>query len=592
MGAFDPDIIYIRVHTEAVGIQKKVPGGDMSINKYDEQKFWEEVDILFPDIVKAITSLAKKSYISITNLRNGVTWWSEKAMEYFGMQENYTIRGQEKSKRSIHSDDLEDFRRGFQERVAGKNMDEAWEYRVRDGSTYNRISARARMLNDKDGKPFVIVIRYNNYGISDEVDATTGLHTEPALDREIREFLEESGQGTLLKIGLDQFSHINVMYGAAFSDKILNCAAQELLRLLKGKGYVYRLSGAKFVISFKKVSKEELQQIYDEIVEVFENTEVEGKKIPLKVSAGAIFMEPYMKETNAVRSRLTYALNHSRLEHHGELVIFNDEICGSDENQFELIGVIHQCATHNFEGFRMFYQPIADTKTGKIRGMEALLRWELEPYGMVSPGVFMEWLEQDPCIFDLGNWILRTALTDVQKLRKETEGFFVNVNVAAAQLERREFRSAVMNILKETGAKPEELCLELTERCRDLDIQFLRREVEFFHSQGIKIALDDFGTGNSSLSLALELPFDELKVDMSFIRDIKQKPQNQAMVQSIVDYARRTNTETCIEGIENKEVSDYIEQFGSTWQQGYYYSKPVPIEQFEEVLRKKATEKE
>ncbi len=481
----------------------------MSINTYDEQKFWEEVDILFPDIVKAITSLAKKSYISITNLRNGVTWWSEKAMEYFGMQENYTIRGQEKSKRSIHPDDL-----------------------------------------------------------------------------------EESGQGALLKIGLDQFSHINVMYGAAFSDKILNCAAQELLRLFKGKGYVYRLSGAKFVISFKKVSKAELQQIYDEIVEAFENTEVEGKKIPLKVSAGAIFMEPYMKETNAVRSRLTYALNHSRLEHHGELVIFNDEVCGSDENQFELIGVIHQCATHNFEGFRMFYQPIADTKTGKIRGMEALLRWELEPYGMVSPGVFMEWLEQDPCIFDLGNWILRTALTDVQKLREETEGFFVNVNVAAAQLERREFRSAVMNILKETGAKPEELCLELTERCRDLDIHFLRAEVEFFHSQGIKIALDDFGTGNSSLSLALELPFDELKVDMSFIRDIKQKPQNQAMVQSIVDYARRTNTETCIEGIENKEVSDYIEQFGSTWQQGYYYSKPVPIDQFEEVLREKSTEKE
>lgn len=89
-----------------------------------------------------------------------------------------------------------------------------------------------------------------------------------------------------------------------------------------------------------------------------------------------------------------------------------------------------------------------------------------------------------PLYFDLGNWILRTALTDVQKLRKETEGFFVNVNVAAAQLERREFRSAVMNILKETGAKPEELCLELTERCRDLDIHFLRGEVEFSIPRG------------------------------------------------------------------------------------------------------------
>lgn len=128
------------------------------------------------------------------------------------------------------------------------------------------------------------------------------------------------------------------------------------------------------------------------------------------------------------------------------------------------------------------------------------------------------------------------------------------------------------------------MCLELTERCRDLDVTFLKNEVNFFHSKGIKIALDDFGTGNSSLSLALELPVDELKVDMSFIKDIEQKPQNQAMVQSIVDYANRTNTETCIEEIENQEVSDYIHQFGATWYQGYFYSKPVPIDQFETLL--------
>ena len=557
----------------------------MSINKYDEQKFWEEVDILFPDIVKAITSLAKKSYISITNLRNGVTWWSEKTMEYFGMQENYTIRGQEKSKRSIHPDDLEDFRRGFQERVAGKNMDEPWEYRVRDGSTYNRISARAKMLNDKDGKPFVIVIRYNNYGISDEVDATTGLHTEPALDREIREFLEESGQGTLLKIGLDQFSHINVMYGAAFADNILNKVAQGLLHMVRNIGYAYRLSGAKFVLVFDKISKIELRDIFNFIEDALANTiTVNGKRIPIKISAGAIFLEPYMKETNAVRSRLTYAQNHSRYEHHSDLVIFNDEICGNNEKQFELIGLIHQCATSHFEGFRLFYQPIADTKTGKIRGMEALIRWELEPYGLISPGIFMEWLEEDPCIFDLGNWILRTALKDIGRIRDKIPHFFVNVNISAAQLSRKEFRDSVMTILKETGARPEELCLELTERCRDLDVTFLKNEVNFFHSKGIKIALDDFGTGNSSLSLALELPVDELKVDMSFIKDIEQKPQNQAMVQSIVDYANRTNTETCIEGIENQEVSDYIHQFGATWYQGYFYSKPVPIDQFETLL--------
>ena len=142
----------------------------------------------------------------------------------------------------------------------------------------------------------------------------------------------------------------------------------------------------------------------------------------------------------------------------------------------------------------------------------------------------------------------------------------------------------MLSIIKETNSTPEELCLELTERCRDLDVNFLKNEVNFFRSHGIKIALDDFGTGNSSLSLALELPFDELKVDMSFIKDIKNKPQNQAMVQSIIDYAKRTNTEICIEGIEVANVDNYIKHFGATWHQGYYYSRPVPIDEFEALM--------
>ncbi len=550
-----------------------------------ENEFWSGMDAQFPEIVKAMTSLSTKSYISITNLKTGITWWSQRTMDYFQLEANYTIRGKEKGTKSIHPDDIAIFKQGFQERVAGKNLDTPWEYRILDGNTYNRIRAKARMLYDAGNQPFIIVIRYDNYGISDEVDAVTGLYTEPALTRHISQLLSAKKPSALLKIGLDQFSHINVMYGASFSDNILNCVAQVLLRLMQNKGSVYRISGAKFFICFDCISREELQQLYNEIVDAFSNKiEVDNKRIPIKISGGAIFLEPYMNEINAVRSRLTYAMNHSRYEHHGELVIFNDEVCRNNENQFELISVIHQCATHNFEGFRLFYQPIADTKTGTICGMEALLRWELEPYGLVSPAIFMEWLEEDPCIFELGNWILRTALEDVKKIHTKHPGFFVNVNVAAAQLERKEFRESVMKILKETGTSPERLCLELTERCRHLDTNFLKKEVAFFHSLGIKVALDDFGTGNSSLSLALDLPFDELKVDMSFIRNIQDKPQNQAMVQSIVDYARRTNTQTCIEGIEDKTVSDYISQFGATWHQGYYYSKPVPIEQFRELL--------
>lgn len=552
----------------------------------NEKKFWSDMDGIFPELVKQMASLAKKSYYSITNLKSGITWWSESTLDYFGLEQNYTAIGKEKTRKELHPDDVETFKYCFGRRVEGNDLDKSWEYRVKDGDKYNRFNAMSKMISDNEGKPLLLITRFVNYGLSDEVDTVTGLRTEAVLTHQLNKYISEGRRGVLLKVNLDQFSHISVMYGAAFGDKVLNCVAQLLINIVHDNSNVYKLSGVKFVLALGDIPRKKLWEIYEKIEDAMENNvEVEGKKIPLRISAGAVYIESYMTDSNAVRSRLTYAVNHSRYEHHGELVIFNDEMGGKDnQHQFELIALIHQCATSNFDGFKLFYQPIADTKNGTIRGMEALIRWEKEPYGIISPGIFMEWLEEDPCIFDLGNWILRTALNDIKKVRDELPGCFVNVS--AAQLERREFRQSVMNILSETGARPEELCLELTERCRDLDVEFLKGEVDFFHSKGIKIALDDFGTGNSSLSLALELPFDELKVDMSFIRDIKDKPQNQAMVQSIIDYAKRTKTETCIEGIENREVDDYIKKFGATWHQGYYYSKPVPIESIEKLICK------
>ena len=252
----------------------------------NEQTFWEDIDRLFPDMISAITSLSRKSYLSITNLRTDVTWWSERAMDYFGLEENYTIRGKEKSKKPLHPDDEATFKRGFRERLEGKNLDTAWEYRIQDGDSYNLFSAMARMLYDGQQQPFIIIIRYDNYGISDEVDSVTGLYTEPALNRYITRLLDNKSPSALLKIGLDQFSHINVMYGAAFADKILNKVAQSLLHMIRNIGSAYRLSGAKFVLVFDKISKTELRDIFDFIEDALANTiEVDGKRIPIKISA-------------------------------------------------------------------------------------------------------------------------------------------------------------------------------------------------------------------------------------------------------------------------------------------------------------------
>ena len=551
----------------------------------NEKKFWSDMDGIFPELVKQMASLAKKSYYSITNLKSGITWWSESTLDYFGLEQNYTAIGKEKTRKELHPDDVETFKYCFGRRVEGNDLDKSWEYRVKDGDKYNRFNAMSKMISDNEGKPLLLITRFVNYGLSDEVDTVTGLRTEAVLTHQLNKYISEGRRGVLLKVNLDQFSHISVMYGAAFGDKVLNCVAQLLINIVHDNSNVYKLSGVKFVLALGDIPRKKLWEIYEKIEDAMENNvEVEGKKIPLRISAGAVYIESYMTDSNAVRSRLTYAVNHSRYEHHGELVIFNDEMGGKDnQHQFELIALIHQCATSNFDGFKLFYQPIADTKNGTIRGMEALIRWEKEPYGIISPGIFMEWLEEDPCIFDLGNWILRTALNDIKKVRDELPGCFVNVNVSAAQLERREFRQSVMNILSETGARPEELCLELTERCRDLNVEFLKGEVDFFHSKGIKIALDDFGTGYSSLNYIKQLPFDIIKVDKTFIDDIVDDEYAQAFIKLIVGLSKTIGTKIVVEGIENEQQYELLKELGVHYIQGYLFGKPLPSDEFEEV---------
>ena len=150
--------------------------------------------------------------------------------------------------------------------------------------------------------------------------------------KKLSDFLSSQGSPALLKITLDQFSNINVLYGNDFADGLLGGVADVLQHEAGSSGRVYRLFGAKFVVAFEQITKDELFHTHGRIAEALLNqVSVNDSIIPLKTSAGAVFVNPDMKDPNAVRSRLTFAVNHSRAEHHGELIIFNDEFCGNNE---------------------------------------------------------------------------------------------------------------------------------------------------------------------------------------------------------------------------------------------------------------------
>lgn len=544
--------------------------------------FWNELKDYYPEVIRLISDMSRKSYVSVTNLQNNITWWSQPAVDFFGVEKNLTQVGNEKVKITVHPDDKEYYRKAYRDRVQGIDLDIPISYRInsREGH-YDKITATCRMIKDAADTPRFLMIYYENHGIADEVDALTGLYSEATFISDIESFIRNDQRSVIVKLGIDQFSNMNVLYGAEYSDGILESVSLEIQRILDGSGTLYRLAGAKFAIVFDDISFVELHIIYDKIVEALNNNiRMNNMRVPLKISAGALRLDPNVTEINDVRSRMTYAHNQSRYNHHGKLVVFNNEVAANNTDNLNMVSIIHQDAVEDKEGFFLCYQPIVNPATGDVRGMEALIRWKKDPYGVIPPFVFIEWLEEDACIYDLGNWILKTALEDCKRVANGNPDFFVNVNVCPAQLERKEFRNQVTSILKESGLNPRQLCIEITERCRKLDIEFLHAEVEFFKAQGIKIALDDFGTGSSSLSLVLGLPIDEVKIDMSFIRGIEEKPFNQEMVRGVVGFANRMSLETCIEGVENENVRDHLMEYGATYFQGYYYDKPITIDEF------------
>ena len=244
----------------------------------------------------------------------------------------------------------------------------------------------------------------------------------------------------------------------------------------------------------------------------------------------------------------------------------------------EKFNVIRNSIVEGFKGFYLCYQPIMDADSERLSGMEALIRWHDDRYGEVPPNDFIPIIEKDMLFPRLGDWILRTAMLDGRKFLDRYPEFVMNVNLSYAQLEKADFVKTVIAILDETGFPPENLCLEITERCRLLDLEMLRAIIQELRARGVKFALDDFGTGYSSISILKELPVDVVKIDREFVKDIEKDSHSMATVEHISGLAAVYGSHVCAEGIESAAMRDHLRQFSVDSLQGFYYSRPVPFD--------------
>lgn len=526
---------------------------------------------------------SRRSYVYLHNMQTGITRWSKNIVEDFDLPGEYIEDVLHVWGEHVHPDDREMYFKDLQEVFSGKKDFHDMDYRARnkDGE-YVMCTCRGHVIKGENGAADLFMGSIENHGIMDNVDATTNLYNIYEFWKYMQRLKDERQSVSVILLGLNNFSEINDMYGYDFGNRVLREFGCKISECIKGKGNLYRMDGVQFACCLKSISRTELEELYKEFrYQARHKIFVDDVRMAVSISGGAVVYD-HNYDVQALMTSVRYAYEQSKHKHHGELVFFDYAFLKDNKKNLEFMNVLRKSIINQFDGFYLYYQPIFEAKEETLIGAEALLRWRKEPFGEVPPGLFIPWLENDPCFWDLGRWILEKSMTEAKPLLEKYPEFVLNVNVAYPQLSHSRFCEVVQEVLETTGFPAKNLCIELTERCRQLEKEFLQEITKRLRQMGIKIAIDDFGTGFSSLNLLSELEIDTLKIDRGFIWDIKTNRSNQAIVKAVTECADDLEVHVCLEGLEDREMIDFVKQYSVYSYQGYHFSKPISMDAFKE----------
>ena len=551
----------------------------------EKQEFCMEKSQIFQEMISRISKLSQDSYLMVTDMQHNLTFVPESTAEFLGIPSGWCEDGYKiVLEKSVHPYDCPEYTEEMKKRLRGINLENDLYIRMGKDKKYVMTQIITDMILEQ-GKNRYFIVLLRNQNVIPEIDPLTDLYGQVKFEKDIVDYIQQGRKVAVLEIEIDHMNDINILYGTNYSDRIQRVLAYRFIYMMDADKAVYRMGNSNYAFILRDASREDAAAFLEKIrARLEESVVLENNHFDLKIYASGIILDHYEGEISTVQSKLEYVLGKMRTRRDHKLMFFNDLVQINGDVDLDLMKVIHQSVLNQCDGFYVEYQPVVHAQTGEIAGAEALVRWKKEPYGIVPPGMFIDWLESNPCMYDLGNFVLKQALTDAVEFRKSNPDFFINVNMSAKQLERKTFCGVVMALLKETSFPAGQLCLELTERCRSMPVSVMEEKLLYLKQHGVRLAMDDYGTGSASSSILLQTPMDEIKIDMSFIRGITDNQTKQALVRSMVDFANKADLKSCLEGVEDEKLQNYLRSFGATWFQGYYYSRPVQAAAMQKLL--------
>jgi diguanylate cyclase (GGDEF)-like protein/hemerythrin-like metal-binding protein/PAS domain S-box-containing protein len=398
-------------------------------------------------------------------------------------------------------------------------------------------------------------------------------------------------EGALLFIDLDNFKNLNDTLGHHIGDKLLQQVAERLTNCVREGDTVARLGGDEFVVMLENLSKKDLdaaaqtKSIATKIMESLNQPYLlADRQYRNSPSIGITLITGREKGTDELLRQADIAMYQSKKAGRNTIRFFDPKMQESINARVDMERDLRIALEE--EQLRLHYQVQVDSLNHPI-GVEALIRWTHPLRGMVSPAEFIPLAEESGLILTLGNWILDTACAQLKAWQKDvlTCNLLLSINVSARQFHQAEFVKQVKHAVRKYGINPAMLKLELTESMLLADIEDTIAVMSELQKIGIQFSLDDFGTGFSSLQYLKRLPIYQLKIDQSFVRDIASDNNDKTIVQTIIVMAHTLNIDVIAEGVETDEQRNILLASGCGYYQGYLFSKPLPVAEFERILR-------
>jgi diguanylate cyclase (GGDEF)-like protein/PAS domain S-box-containing protein len=530
------------------------------------------------------------------NLKTGEIYYSPRWKSMLGYEENEIKNSLEEWFSRVHPEDIEKLKARIDLHLEGLTPFEN-EHRMKhkDG-TYRWMLSRGLAVRDAEGK--VYRMAGSQTDITDRKvaemqllhdafhDALTGLPNRALFMNRLEHATERAKrrkdyQFAVLFLDLDRFKVINDSLGHLVGDQLLIEIAQRLVKCLRPGDTVARLGGDEFAILLDGIeSVNDAIRVSDRIQkELMLPFNLNGQEVCMTTSIGIALNNRDYNQPNDLLRDADIAMYRAKALGKARYAVFDTGMHTRAVELLHLEANLRRAIEQ--QEFRLYYQPILCLTSGKITGVEALLRWQHPQRGLVSPAEFIPVAEETGLIVAIGEWVLQTACAQSKTWQDMgLPPLFVAINLSARQFQHQNLLELIKKILKETGMTAQTLKLEITESIAMRDLDFSIPVLKELSTMGVQILIDDFGTCYSSLGYLNRFPINALKIDQSFVKDIPNNPDNAAIIKAIIAMAHSLKLKVIAEGVETEEQLAFLRSQACDEIQGYLLSHPLPAEVF------------